>query len=144
MPSWDLLPISLLGLRVGLDLYSNGETNFAGASYLSYISGNFENRQSRLLVYQEEVAETPFKPSTIENDLGNSDPSIKLRAKGVSFVQLFTKMRWLQIWFESLTGVYGYMDTVSPRLYSRTMALIYLGMGLFLAGPVLLAATKQT
>jgi len=139
-----VIALSVLAFRVALDFYSSGETNFAGAAYLTYISGNFEKDQNRLLAYQEEIAETPFKPSTIDNDLGNTYPGLKLRAKGVTFVQMFTEMRWLQISFESFTGVYGYMDTVSPKLYSRVMALIYLGFGLFLAGSAIFSRDRKS
>jgi hypothetical protein len=46
-----LAAAAVLSVRLALDFYVNGETNFVGLSYLNYIAGNFENKPGRLLTY---------------------------------------------------------------------------------------------
>jgi hypothetical protein len=124
--------ITVVGIRCGVDLYVNGETNFVLFSYLNYASGNFEKQQTRLMAYQEQIAETPYRPSTIENDLGNTAPSLKLKAKGLTYSRLFTEWRWHEISFKSFVGVYGYMNIFAPNFYYWLMAVLYASMALYL------------
>ncbi len=133
-----LIASSILGFRCSLDFYVNGETNFVGVSYLNYFRGNFEEKQSRLLAYQEEIAEKPYKPSTIENDLANTDAAMKLKAKGMSFKDIFTKWRWHEISFKSFVGVFGYMNIFAPHFYYQLMFVIYFAFGLFVVVSILL------
>lgn len=134
-----LTAISVLAFRCALDFYVNGETNFVAVSYLNYFSGNFEAKQSKLLAYQEEIAEKPYKPSTIENNLAETDSSLKLKAKGTSYKEIFTKWRWHEVSFESFVGVYGYMTIFAPENYYRLMGVLYLAFGLFLTISILLS-----
>jgi hypothetical protein len=127
-----LVAFLVLGFRVGLDFYVNGETNFVGVSYINYFLGNFEQKQNRLLAYQEEIAEKPYKPSTVEKDLAATDPAMKLKAKGTSFKQLFTGWRWHEVSFASFVGGYGYMNLWASRRFYQFMALVYAVFGLYL------------
>jgi hypothetical protein len=124
-----LIAVSILTFRCALDFYVNGETNFVAASYLNYVAGNFEKQESRLMKYQEEVAEPAFKPSTIERDLAGTHPDMRLKDKGVSYFDLFTKMNWHRWTFESFVGVYGYMNIYAPKFYYLAIALLYAAIG---------------
>ncbi len=127
-----LIAFFVLGFRCGLDFYVNGETNFVGLSYFNKFSGNFEEKQSRLLAYQEQIAEEQYKPSTIENDLSQTPPSLKLKAKGLGYAQLYTEWKWHEISFKSFVGVYGYMNIYAPKIYYRLMFFLYFVFGIFL------------
>lgn len=127
-----LIALGVFGFRVGLDFYVNGETNFVGVSYINYFLGNFEQKQNRLLAYQEEIAETPYKPSTVEKNLSATDSAMKLKAKGTSFKQLFTGWRWHEFSFASFVGGYGYMNLWASRWFYQLMASLYGAFGLYL------------
>ncbi len=118
--------------RIDLDLYSNGETNFVGLSYLNYFSGNFERQKSKLMTVQEEYADENYKPSKFENDLQNTDNSMKLKAKGVPYKDIFKVWRWHEVSFKSFVGVYGYMNIFAPNIYYRLMAILFSAFGLYL------------
>ncbi|MFN6964726.1 MAG: hypothetical protein ACK4S4_13295 [Pyrinomonadaceae bacterium] len=128
-----VIAASVVAFRVGLDLYVNGETNFAGASYVSYFLGGFETQQTKLMRYQDEIAEYPFKPSTLEHDLAGSRAEVKLRAKGVTAWQMFTVWRFHVYSFCSFVGVYGYLTIWGRGWYYAVMALLYTAMGIYLA-----------
>ncbi len=127
-----MIAMSVLSFRCALDFYVNGETNFAGLSYINYFLGNFEDGKSRLMAYQEEKAAPPYKPSTIENNLEQSDESVKLKSKGVSLVDVLIERRWIKLSFDSSVGVYGYMNVLAPPNYYRLMAFIYAAFAVFL------------
>lgn len=132
-----LVALSILTFRCALDFYVNGETNFVGISYVSYFAGNFETKDSRLLRYQEKIATSAYKPSTIENDLANTDPPLKLKAKGTPFSEIFTKWRWHEISFQSFVGVYGYMTVFASNKFYLAMGLLYLAFAVYLVSVVL-------
>lgn len=132
-----VVAVLILAFRCALDLYVNGETNFVAASYVNYIAGNFEKKENRLMKYQEEVAETPFKPSTVERDLGSTHPTMRLKDKGASYPEIFTKFGWHSESFKSFTGVYGYMTIYSPKPYYIVMGLLYAAMGLYMLAIVM-------
>lgn len=124
-----LIALAVLTFRVGLDLYVNGETNYVGFSYVNKFFGNLENK-GKLLAYQESIAEYPFRPSTVENDLPNTHPDLGLRKKGVSFSEMLFERGWMRLSSQSLFGVYGYMNIYAKNwLY----ALFFLLSGLFAA-----------
>jgi hypothetical protein len=100
-----LVAASFVVLRIGADYYVNGETNFAGISYLNYVLRNYENSQGKLHAYQEEVADYSCKKSTLRNNLMASHESLKMRAKGVSFKDLFYKYEWHRLSFYSFVGL---------------------------------------
>ena len=127
-----IIALSLLGLRIGMDFYVNGETNFVGLSYINYIGGNFEENQNKLLKYQDEVAEYPYKPSTLENDLMNSDPPMKLKAKGLSYFGIFTEWKWHEMAFRSTFGTYGYMDINAPKVFYLLIGAVCFAFAIFL------------
>lgn len=120
-----LVALSVFAFRVGLDLSVNGETNFAGASYINYFFNGLESRPGKLLAYQEEIAEPNFKPSTLESERYSSRPDINMRAKGVPASALLSEWRWHVLSFESFTGVYGYMNIFGPNWYYRAMFILY-------------------
>ena len=127
-----VVALSILTFRCALDFYVNGETNFVGLSYVNYFFGNFEDKKSRLLSYQEEIAHAPYKPSTVENDLANTHPLLKLKAKGMSFREIFTERHWHEDSFKSFVGIYGYMNILAPYFYYRLMTILYVVFGLYL------------
>jgi len=131
------IALSVLAFRVGMDLHVNGETNFAGASYINYFFGGFESKPSRLLEYQEEITPYEFRPSTIERDLAASRPDIKMRAKGVSAYEMLSQWRWHIVSFQSFTGVYGYMNIFGPNWYYRVMLLLYFLFAAYLCAALL-------
>lgn len=133
-----LIAIAVLTFRVGLDLYVNGETNYAGASYVSKFFGNLEN-QGKLLAYQESVAEYPFRPSTVENDLANTHPDLNLRKKGVSFSEMLFEKGWLRLSSQSFFGVYGYMN-----IYAKSWLYAFFFMLTFVFGAYLFYAVIKS
>lgn len=139
-----LTAFSILGFRCGLDFYVNGETNFVGLSYLSYFRGNFEEKQNRLLAYQEEIADAPYKPSTVEKDLAGTDAAMKLKAKGLSYKDLFAEWQWHTISFKSFVGVFGYMNVLAPNFYYKLMFALYALFGLYLLVAILLARRRES
>lgn len=135
--------VSVLGFRCALDFYVNGETNFVAMSYVNYIAGNFEKKESRLMRYQEEIAEPPYKPSTIEHDLGSTYPLLRLKDKGVSYPDIFRKYGWHSESFKSFVGVYGYMTIYGPKAYYVAMGLLYAALAFYLVGIVLLRRQRD-
>jgi hypothetical protein len=135
--------VSVLGYRCALDFYVNGETNFVAMSYVNYIAGNFEKKESRLMTYQEEIAERPYKPSTIEHDLGSTYPLLRLKDKGVSYPDIFRKFGWHSESFKSFVGVYGYMTIYGPKAYYLAMGLLYLALVSYLFGIALLRRQRD-
>lgn len=138
-----LLTLSVLSIRLSLDFYVNGETNFVGLSYLNYIAGDFEKKPSRLLAYQEEIAEPPFKPSTIERDVANTHPGLRLKDKGAAYSDLFTQWRWHEISFKSAVGVYGYMTIFAPSAYYVAIALLYAAFAAYLLAMILVRRRRD-
>jgi hypothetical protein len=138
-----LAALCVFGFRVGLDLYVNGETNFAGASYINYFFNGLETKPGKLLAYQEEIAEPDFKPSTLERDRYRSRPDINMRAKGVTIREMLYEWRWHIVSFESLTGVYGYMNIFAADRYYKAMFLLYLLFGAYLAAMIIMGRDRQ-
>jgi hypothetical protein len=121
-----LIAITVLTFRVGLDFYVNGETNYAGFSYVNKFFGNLESK-GKLLAYQESIAEYPFRPSTVENDLANTHPDLSLRRKGVSFSEMLFEKGWLRLSSQSFFGVYGYMNIYARNwLYALFFLLTFM------------------
>jgi hypothetical protein len=126
-----LVAIAVLAVRCSLDFYVNGETNFVGVSYLNYFAGNFEKQESRLMKYQEEIADPQFKPSAIERDLASTSPDMRLKDKGVPYRDIFSKWRWHETSFKSFVGAYGYMTIFASDWYYRVMMLLYTAFAAF-------------
>jgi hypothetical protein len=135
--------VSVLGFRCALDFYVNGETNFVAVSYVNYIAGNFEKKESRLMKYQEEIAEPPFKPSTIERDLGSTYPLLRLKDKGVTYLDTFRRFGWHSMSFKSFVGVYGYMNIYGPKSYYIVMGVLYAAIAVYLFGIALLRGQRE-
>lgn len=131
-----LFAVSILLARCAADFYVNGETNFVGLSYLNYSSGNFERQNSRLLQVQEEYAEPRYKPSAFENNLANTEPSMKLKAKGETYFSLFSRWRWHESSFRSFVGLYGYFKVYSNTFYYRLMFFLYVIFGIYVLGAI--------
>ncbi|HVF29411.1 MAG TPA: hypothetical protein VNA22_00500 [Pyrinomonadaceae bacterium] len=126
-----VIGLSIFAFRIALDLYVNGETNFVGLSYGNYIAGNFEKKPSRLLAYQEEIADPLLKPSAIEHDIANTHPSLRLRDKGAPFSSVFTEWRWHEMSFRSFVGLYGYMNIHGPGAYYLVMGILFAAFGVY-------------
>lgn len=138
-----LIAAAVLTFRVGLDFYVNGETNFVGFSYVNKVFGNVES-QGKLLAYQEQIAEYSRRPSTLENDLINSDPDLRLKDKGLSLAQLFTEKKWHESSFKSFLGVYGYMNIWASGRYYLPFILLYLAFGLYAIFAVIRSRDKKS
>ncbi len=106
---------SIFVMRHSLDIFTNGL-----------------NRSEKLMAYQEEVAEYPFKPSTVKNDLNNTYWGLTFKEKEVKYTDLFLKWNWDKLSFQSFVGVYGYMDIFSPDVYYKTIAFAYGLFGMYL------------
>lgn len=128
-----VIALSVFAFRVGLDFYVNGETNLTGASYINYFWGGYETKGGKLLAYQNEIADYEFKPSTLESDPLHSRPEVKLKAKGTTAIEMFTKWGWHKSSFYSFVGVYGYMNLLGPPWYYLIMFLLYSAFILYLA-----------
>lgn len=139
-----LIAFSVLGFRIGMDFYVNDETNFVGLSYVNYISGNFEDKQNKLLKYQDDVAEYPYKPSTLENDLKNSDPPMKLKAKGYGYFHIFSKWKWHEMAFKSTVGTYGWMSIYASGWFYLLVGLLYLIFGVYLIYAILSSRNSES
>ena len=130
------ISLFVLAFRCGLDLYVNGETNFAGFSYLNKYAGNLESK-GKLLAYQEQTALYSRKPSTLENDLVNSHQDMLLKKKGVSLNDLFSKLKWHQFSCASFVGGYGYMDIWASERFYRWFAILYALFGFYLIAAII-------
>jgi MFS family permease len=138
-----LIAVAILTFRVGLDLYVNGETNFAGISYIGKFFGKLET-SGKLRAYQEEIAEYACKPSTLENDLMNSHKDLKLRDKGLSLTGLFTEREWHKSSFNSFVGVYGNMSIWASGRYYAPMLILYVAFGFYAAFCVILSKNPKS
>jgi hypothetical protein len=75
--------------------------------------------------HKEKVAHDPFKRSNMNKE--NSYKGIFLKDKGVSYTDLFSeKWNWHWISFNSMVGIYGYMNVNSSESYYRLMLFLYL------------------
>ncbi|MEJ7848065.1 MAG: hypothetical protein WKF92_08265 [Pyrinomonadaceae bacterium] len=126
-----LIAVAVLTFRISLDFYVNGETNFVGFSYINKFFGSLETT-GKLLAFQEEIAEYPYRPSTLEKDLTNSHFGMKLKDKGVSLPQMFTQWKWHETSFNSFVGGYGYMNIWASGRFYKLMLLLYLGFGAYI------------
>lgn len=138
-----LIAGAILTFRIGLDFYVNGETNFAGFSYVNKFFGNFETT-GKLLAYQEEIAEEGCKPSTPAKDLTNSCKDLKLKEKGLSLPEIFTEKKWHESSFKSFLGVYGYMNIWASGRYYLPFFLLYLAFGLYVIFSVIRSRNKKS
>lgn len=138
-----LIAIAVLTFRVGLDLYVNGETNYAGVSYLGKFFGSMENK-GKLLAYQESIAEYPFRPSTVENDLANTHPDLNLRKKGVFFSEMLFEKGWLRLSSQSFFGVYGYMNIYARNWFYAVFFLLTLVFAAYLFYKVIKSRDRQS
>jgi hypothetical protein len=131
-----LIAVAILTFRVGLDFYVNGETNFAGISYVNKFFGNLETK-GKLLAYQEEIAQYDCKPSTLEKDLMHSHKDLKLKDKGLSLIGLFTEKQWHKSSFNSFVGAYGNMNIWASGRYYAPMLILYIAFLLYVAFSVI-------
>lgn len=138
-----LVAFAVLTFRVGMDFYVNGETNYAGFSYLNKFYGNLENK-GKLLVYQESIAEYPFRPSTVENDLANTHPDLNLRKKGVSFTEMLFEKGWFRLSSQSFFGVYGYMNIYAKNWFYGLFFLLGFLFTAYLFYAVLKSRDRQS
>ena len=138
-----LIAAAVLTFRVGLDFYVNGETNFAGFSYLNKFFGKLET-QGKLLAYQEEIADYDCRPSTLENDLINSHRDLRLKEKGLSLTALFTEKKWHDLSLSSFIGVYGYMNIWASGRYYKPMFLLYFLFALYVIFSVIRSKDKKS
>lgn len=130
-----LVAAAVLTVRYLVDIAVNGESNFAPKYIISLFSNS---ATSKLLAHQEKMAHKEFKPSA-----QNSYFALHLRAKGVSYPDLFLKWRWHDISFASFVGYYGYMSIRSPDWYYFGMKVLYAAFLAFLIGSVLFGLNKQ-
>jgi hypothetical protein len=96
-------------------------------AYDLVVNGPDKNTKIRALA--ERYAQPMLKPSAIERE-GSYD-GYRLKRKGVSYEDLFSKRRWHETTFESFFGVYGYMQTFAEKPYYRMMWLLSLATLLY-------------
>lgn len=120
-----LIAVSILGFRCGLDIYSNGETNYVGISYITKFFGKLE-KQGKLLEYQEKIASYDCKPSTLINDPANSHPDLNLMAKGTPLTKMLFEMKWFGYSLTSFVGGYGYMNIWSSKNYYAQISVVFI------------------
>lgn len=71
----------------------------------------------------EKSAAPGFKPSQVTASY--SPWHVNMRAKGRPFQELFSVHQWHSISFESMVGVYGWMNVFSPTWYYWAIFLLY-------------------
>lgn len=113
--------LSLFLCRYGYDLAVNGW-----------------GKADKTLAYAEKIAQTEFKPSI--RDSANSYYGLRLRSKGLSYSELFSKWEWHKISFKSFFGVYEYMKIFSSGRYYKLVSdvlwlfLIYITASMLIKG----------
>lgn len=100
-----LVGIVIYGLRNAVETAANGL-----------------NRREKLMAVAERVADPPFKPSTT---LEKTYYGLRLREKGVTFAELFSKWNWHIGSFKSFVGLYGYVSFPSAEGYYQTIKYLY-------------------
>jgi hypothetical protein len=90
-------------------------------------------KEERKAALREHHASDAFKPSRIAAP--DSDPGLALRAKGVPFADLFTRLHWTRRITRSFGGVYGPMNILAPPAFYIVQVILYGGL-LFIAAAV--------
>ena len=96
-----VIAICFAGIRVGLDYYVNGP-----------------DRNEKLLVMQEKMADKQYKPST---DLADTHRSLYKKARGIALKSLIVKDKWFGKTFKTGVGMYGYFTVIGPERYYEIM-----------------------
>lgn len=79
------------------------------------VNGSPAEKSAKMEAAAERNAELALRPSTLEKNLGASLPGLHLAAKGVRVAQIVgAPYNWLEISWQSLLGVYGYMTIFAP------------------------------
>jgi hypothetical protein len=138
-----IVAVLVLSFRVGLDLYVNGETNLVGASYINYLTGHMSYSGTKLAAYQDEIADPKYRPSVVESNPAGTPPDVKMAAKGVPFLEIFSKWKWHRLSFRSFTGCYGYMTIFGPGTYYTLMWVIYILFGIYVTIVLLRSRDQQ-
>ncbi|MDD2903688.1 MAG: hypothetical protein PHU44_14785 [Syntrophales bacterium] len=100
------------------------------------VSINGWHKTGQMIAYAEKVAEPQFKPSV--TDSSGSFYWVHLRAKGLKYSELFSKLEWHRITFRSFFGVYDYMQIFSSSKYYRLVYYVIIAFLLFIAASVLI------
>jgi hypothetical protein len=103
----------------------------------------FKGVDTKLLAYQEQVADPRFKPSTRKNHLDKSYYSIHLKDKGLSYSELFSQWRWHELSFQSFVGNYGRLSILASNSYYYLMKWVYISFCLFLIISILLSHNRS-
>jgi hypothetical protein len=111
--------------------------------YTLDVSINGVDRNTKIQAYQEEVALTPFKASTVEHDIRTSYFGLHLKDKGYKYSELFSNLRWHELSFMSFVGVYGFMSVFAPKDYYILMGVLYIAFILFLIISILMSRDKR-
>jgi hypothetical protein len=97
--------------------------------YLCDIIFNGFDKNDKTIYFAEKFAEAKFRPSLHPKE---SFFTLRLRDKGVHYIELFTFHKWHEKSFKSLFGTYGWMNIFSPFLYYILMAIFYITFIMFI------------
>lgn len=136
-----LIAFSIFFTRYAVDIIVNGESNFVARYLIGLIVKN--DQPSKLLAYQEEIAEAAFKPSLLNKDLRSSHFSLRLRDKGLSYQELFSKWFWHTKSFYSFVGQYGWLSVSAPMIYYYSMVWIYSAFLIFLIVSIVMSRDRR-
>ena len=81
------------------------------------------NLGGKRVAQMEKTAARGFKPSQVTASY--SPWHVNMQAKGRSLLELLSVHQWPSISFESMVGVYGWMNVFSPNWYYGAMFLLY-------------------
>jgi hypothetical protein len=95
----------------------------------------------RVLEHAEKVAAPEMTPSMYANL--NAFPFVGLRAKGVPLTLLFTRLNWLDLSFQSFSGLYGWMRIFAKPWVYATFAVLDALLVSVLVFPVLLRGLRS-
>ena len=130
--------LSVFTTRYALDMVVNERISLP--SPLLFL---FKKSDSRLLAYQEQVADPRFKPSTLANHLDKSYYSLHLKDKGLDYSALFSQWRWHELSFQSFVGSYGFLSISASDRYYYLMKWVYISFFLFLIISILLSNNRS-
>ena len=111
----------------------------AGGRIAVDLSVNGLEKSQRILEGRERIAAYECKPSTPPEQ---SLFSIRLREKGWTISDLFTRRPWTDLTYRSLVGYFGYMNVESPSWYYATMRWILAALVLLICTMVFLYSDR--
>jgi len=110
------ISFSIVGIRQSIDFFINGS-----------------NREEKIMMVKEILAEPEFKLSTMKHAPNKYFGGLRLREKGVTLFDMLLKYYWTKSSFNSFVGVYGWMTIKAHALYYWLMNNLYIIFLMFLS-----------